>query len=267
VEIREFFEFHSPVLEMNEPRHNKILGIFARSMNNPVSCFRVWSLGTAGACAVQEPGYSIVLGELDQQQCHMIAAQAHRFDFPGVVGPDRTATWFAEHVGGLGIAFAERIPLQIRVIRSKPHYPGGQGAPRAATSADADLVIKWLLEFAREATPYEPLPMIERIRKGVAECRYMFWTVNSVPVSIAGIVRRTNHGAAISNVYTPPGLRRRGYAGSVTAALVERVYGEGKQFACLYTDPRNPFSNRCYARVGFEPVCASWHYLRGQGRP
>jgi hypothetical protein len=40
---------------------------------------------------------------------------------------------------------------------------------------------------------------------------------------------------------TPPELRGRGYAGSVTAALVERIYAEGKSFACLYTDLRNPF--------------------------
>ena len=89
MEIREFFEFHSPVLEMNEPRHNKILAIVARAANNPISALRIWSLGSAGACAVQEPGRPIVLGELDQQQCHIIAAQAHEIDFPGVIGPDR----------------------------------------------------------------------------------------------------------------------------------------------------------------------------------
>lgn len=46
-------------------------------------------------------------------------------------------------------------------------------------------------------------------------------------------------------------------AGSVTAALVERAYAEGKAFVCLYTDLRNPASNRCYAKVGFAPVCGS----------
>jgi hypothetical protein len=109
VEIREFFEFHSPVLEMNQPRHNRILAIVARAANNPISALRIWSLGSAGACAVQEPGRPIVLGELDQQQCHIIAAQAHEIDFPGVIGPDRTATWFADYAQRLGIAFASKI--------------------------------------------------------------------------------------------------------------------------------------------------------------
>jgi predicted GNAT family acetyltransferase len=27
---------------------------------------------------------------------------------------------------------------------------------------------------------------------------------------------------------------------------------------------RNPFSNRCYAKIGFEPVCSSLHYVRAK---
>jgi predicted GNAT family acetyltransferase len=94
------------------------------------------------------------------------------------------------------------------------------------------------------------------------ESRHFFWTVEDEPVSMAGIVRRTRHAAAIASVYTPPELRGRGYAGSVTAAVVERVFAEGKSIGCLYTDLRNPFSNRCYAKIGFKPVCCSWHYPR-----
>ena len=68
--------------------------------------------------------------------------------------------------------------------------------------------------------------------------------------------------AAIAVVYTPPPLRGRGYAGSVTAALVEKAFAEGKSMACLYTDLRNPFSNRCYAKIGFKPVCDAAHISR-----
>src|SRR5262249_6751434 len=76
----------------------------------------------------------------------------------------------------------------------------------------------------------------------------------------AGIVRRTRHAAAIAGVYTPPALRGRGYARSVTAAVVERIFAEGKIAACLYSDLRNPSSNRCYAKIGFQPGCCFWHY-------
>jgi len=47
--------------------------------------------------------------------------------------------------------------------------------------------------------------------------------------------------------------------------LVARIYAEGRTIACLYTDLRNPFSNRCYAKIGFRPVCTSLHFHRRLG--
>jgi predicted GNAT family acetyltransferase len=79
---------------------------------------------------------------------------------------------------------------------------------------------------------------------------------------MAGIVRRLKHSAAITGVYTPAELRGRGYAGSVTAAMVERIQAEGRATACLYADLSNPASNRCYAKIGFRPVCGSSHFYR-----
>jgi GNAT superfamily N-acetyltransferase len=261
VEIKDFAQYHAPVLETNEARHNLILAILARAVSDPAHAIRAWSFGAAGACAAQNSGWPIVLGELDEQQCYALVEQARDIDFPGVVGPDQTAGWFADCAGELGISFAEPIPQQIQAIRSSPHYPGAPGVSRPVTPSDTALVAKWLLAFSQEATPHDPTPNREKLEKAASNGQYLFWIVKNEPVSIAGIVRRTKHGAAIADVYTPPGLRGRGYAGSVTAALVERIYTEGKLFVCLYADLRNPFSNRCYAKVGFTPVCASWHYV------
>ena len=81
-------------------------------------------------------------------------------------------------------------------------------------------------------------------------------------VLLAAIARRLRNAASIAPVYTPPEQRGRGYAGSVTAAVGERIFAEGRTAACLYTDLRNPISNRCYAKIGFRPYCDSWHYLK-----
>jgi RimJ/RimL family protein N-acetyltransferase len=262
VDIKGFAQFHTPSLEIDEVRNNLILTILAKAQHNPACIFRAWSLGAPGACAVQNSGRPIVLGELDRQQCCALADQVRDLDFPGVVGSGQTAVWFAERAGALGIDFADPIPQQIHVIRGDPRYPGADGVSRVVASSDEGLVAEWLLEFSREALPHEPEPDRKKIQKASHDGQHMFWTVNNLPVSIAGIVRQTKHGVAIGNVYTPPRFRGQGYAGSVTAALIERAYAGDKLFVCLYTDLRNPFSNRCYAKVGFEPVCASWHYPR-----
>jgi predicted GNAT family acetyltransferase len=118
------------------------------------------------------------------------------------------------------------------------------------------------MAFKREATPHDPAPSRQQLERIAGEGRHMFWVVDGQPVSMAGIARRTRSTAAIAAVYAPPSLRGRGYAGSVTAALVERVFAEGRTTACLYTDLRNPFSNRCYAKIGFKPMHSSWHFPR-----
>jgi predicted GNAT family acetyltransferase len=79
---------------------------------------------------------------------------------------------------------------------------------------------------------------------------------------MAGIVRGGRNFGSIGFVYKPVEFRGRGYAGSVTAAAADQIFAQGKSIACLYTDLRNPASNRCYARVGFEEVCESWFFQR-----
>lgn len=260
----EFTEHHRPALERDEAKHNIILATLDRLAAEHPPNLRRWTLGAPGACAVQTAGYPIVLGELTPAQCRTLADQTRDLEYPGVVGPDQTAQCFAERAVALGLTFLEPIAQRIHVLRDKPNYPGAPGHARVIGPADAERFADWTTAFLRDAVPYDPLPSREHLAQIAAEGRHQFWIVGGEPVSMAGIVRRTRHAAAVAGVYTPPALRGRGYAGSVTAAVVERIFAEGKTAACLYTDLRNPASNRCYAKIGFKPVCRSWHYPRAR---
>ncbi len=141
-------------------------------------------------------------------------------------------------------------------------HPGCPGYARRAKASDATLLADWLIAFSAEAVPDDPVPMRAELEQVASEGRHMFWVVEGEPVSMAGIVRRTRTTAAIAAVFTPPAHRGRGYAGAVTAEVAKRIFADGKAAACLYTDLRNPASNRCYARIGFEPVCDAWVYPR-----
>ena len=231
-------------------------------MDRQSSDVMTWSLGSPGQCAIMSPGRPILLAELDEAQCGSLAEQTASLDYPGVVGPGGTAQWFAERAMELGVTFLEPNPRQIHVLRDKPKYPGAPGHARLIGPADVEQFADWTIAFLHEAVPHNPIPSREHLVQTAAEGQHQFWIVDGEPVSMAGIARRTRHAAAIAGVYTPPGLRGRGYAGSVTAAVVERIFAEGKTAACLYSDLRNPFSNRCYAKIGFKPACRSWHYPR-----
>lgn len=262
--IEEFIAQHGAALEAaGEARHNLMLAILAGAAGASDAKVRLWSFGRPGACALQSPGRPVVLGELGAAECRRFAEMLSADDFPGVVGPDRTAVWFADHAATLGMKFVERIPQQILALDARPRQPGAAGAPRPVAQDEAGLFADWRLAFAREATPQDPAPERAALEKIAVSGDHLFWAVDGAPVSVASIGRRTRSGAVINGVYTPPAQRGRGYAAAVTAALVEKGYAEGKSFACLYVDRRNPASNRCYAKLGFAPVCDAWHCVRG----
>jgi GNAT superfamily N-acetyltransferase len=261
--LEEFAARHMPALEADEARYNLILGLVAAALKSPEPSLRYWSLGEGGACAIQTPGKPLALGAVGEGACRRFAEMCRNDDFPGVGGSGDTALRFAEHAAGLGIAFSERIPLQILALRGPPRAPVVEGEARPLAAGDTDIFCEWRAAFAREATPWEPLGDRKVLEDAATRGTHLLWVVDGAPVAIASIGRRTQNAAVINGVYTPPERRGRGYAAALTAALVDRGYAEGKAFACLYVDQRNPASNRCYAKLGFAPVCEAWHCVRG----
>jgi RimJ/RimL family protein N-acetyltransferase len=260
--FQEFVEFHLPALEADEVRFNLPAGIMAAAAKHCPSGFLYWTLGAPGHCAIQSPDRPLVLGALNRDECQRLARETKHIAYPGVIGTDSTARWFVEEASSLGIAFQEPEPQRIHALREPPRYPDAEGAPRAATIADTPLLFEWMLAFRQEAVPHDVPPQWEKVGNAAANGRFLFWTVDGAPVSLAGVARELKTVSAIGPVYTPPGMRSRGYAGAATAALCERLFAQGKSAACLYTDLRNPYSNRCYAKIGFKPYCDSWYYLR-----
>jgi GNAT superfamily N-acetyltransferase len=263
MELQEFVEFHRPALERDEARYNLILGLLGRMLETEQANVRLWTIGAPGECAMQTPGYPLILGQLTAAQCQAFAEATLNLDYPGVVGLDPIVPLFVERANELGVKFKETIPQTIQALHCRPIYPNVSGTARVVGHGDVALFSEWLLAFFREVVPHEPVPSRDRLESTATAGNYQFWVVDGEPVAMAGIVRRSRHAAAIAGVYTSPALRNRGYGGAATAAAAEAVFAEGRTAACLYTDLRNPASNRCYAKIGFKPVCRAWHYLRG----
>jgi RimJ/RimL family protein N-acetyltransferase len=253
--LAEFTATHEAALERSAARHIMMLGLLETARGDDSSCPLTWSLGAPGQCAMMRPGAPLLLGDLDQAQCHAFAETVAEVPYPGVVGPDRTAPWFCERAVALGARFIEPMPQRMHALTEKPVYPGSPGNARLASADDADLLTDWMKEFLREATPHDEPPSREQMARKIPEGRYFLWVVDSEPVSTAAIVRRTRTAGGIAAVYTPAPHRAKGYAGSVTAAVAEHLFGEGRTMACVNTDLRNPASNRCYEKIGFRPVC------------
>jgi GNAT superfamily N-acetyltransferase len=265
MELADFVALHGPALEADTARHNLILGILDRAQTVADHRLQLWSLGTPGACALKtpHPGRGIALGELDRTQCEALAGITADVDYPSVIGPDDTPKWFVEAAEALGIRF-DPVPRAQRIyaLSRPPSRPQVRGRVRLATAEDVDLAHAWAAAFVMEATPEEGILSRQHSEEWVAGGRCFLWEVDGAPVSIAGLGRRIKDCASIAPVYTPPERRSRGYAGAVTAAVVDVIFAEGRSTACLYTDLANAASNRCYTKLGFTPVCDAWLYLR-----
>jgi GNAT superfamily N-acetyltransferase len=235
MDLEQFAEWHVPALEGDDVRFNLLIAVIPSAVNEKPAGFRYWTLGGPGHCAIQWPGRAIVLGNLDRDECGELARTTIPIEYPGVVGSDETPRWFVQQAAAMGADFEEPIPQRIHVLSEPPRYPGVPGSARAVRADDAPLLFEWLVAFHDEAVPHDPPPRQADIEKAAASGRFLFWTVDDVPVSVAAIARRLRHVGAVSSVYTPPGQRGRGYAGSATAAVVEQLFAEGKSAACLYT--------------------------------
>src|SRR5262249_8891930 len=129
------------------------------------------------------------------------------------------------------------------------HAPHGR-RPGPATAADRDLLLAWLNAFHAEVGPEGPNQAERVVSDQIGYGGLLLWEHEGRPVSVAGRNRAAAGQSRIGPVYTPPGLRGRGYGGAVTAAVTQAALDAGAEGAVLFTDLANPTSNTLYQRLG-----------------
>lgn len=164
-----------------------------------------------------------------------------------------------------GAGTETRMRQRIYSLTQVTPVQGVSGRMRPVAEEDRGLLVGWLTDFRAEALSGDQRFDVERVvdlrLSGQATGRtgLFLWEDGdpAVPVSLVGFGGFTPNGARIGPVYTPPDLRRRGYASALTAGVSAWLLSRGRRFCFLYTDQSNPTSNRIYADVGFRPVCDS----------
>jgi len=179
-------------------------------------------------------------------------------DLPCAIGRREEVTAFARAwQSRAGVLGRPGMMQRMYVLHAvQPHHQVS-GTMRVAGPGDHDLVLRWFEAFEREAIPAEARQGNEAARESVSrrlEDGAIFLWIDGAPVSLAG-ARQFGEGVArIERVYTPPELRRRGYAGMLTARASQYMLDSGCTACCLFTDLSNPTSNHIYAEVGYTPL-------------
>lgn len=271
-----FLEKAQNYLERQESANNLMLGLALKIEKNPKPYGNTPYLATVedGAglalAAVMTPPYNLVIYSDREHPEEAVQAVGQNllndnWPVPGVNGPSVTSKCFAERWAQLAkVPCLDGMCLRVYELHEVTFPAQPQGAFRQAVESDVALVAEWLSAFNDEALPNDPDTDTLAMAKGrVAEGAFYLWE-NEVPVTMAATARPTRNGITVNAVYTPPQLRRRGYASACVAALSQRMLEQGWTFCSLFTDLSNPVSNSIYQKVGYRPVCDYDEYKFGQ---
>jgi len=182
-----------------------------------------------------------------------IAADAP--DLPGVIGDAASAArfagcWTEQRGTGAEPVEGQRI-YQLEALRP-PH--GVPGELRCATVADLDLVLSWFHGFEADTGSVGPKVFDEVIRRRIASGEIWLWHHDGADVAMVRISDTVARNVRVGFVYTPPSVRRRGYAGAAVAAVSAMVLADRADTCVLYTQLSNPTSNGIYRRIGYEAI-------------
>jgi len=213
--------------------------------------------GPVGGAFVHTPAFPVIVtsmaGEAVTELARELAASGRRIS--GLNAEAQAAQAFADawrqRTGD--VATVHRLMRLHRLEMLVRPDPGPQGKPRVADERDRDLLIEWSGAFLREVGD-EARHLAGAVDERLGYGGLTVWEARGTPVSMAGITRIVHAMARVGAVYTPPGLRGRGYAGGVTAAVSQAALDAGAAEVVLYTDLANPTSNALYERLGYRPV-------------
>jgi predicted GNAT family acetyltransferase len=265
-DVAAFLDRAGGFLAEREAEHNLILGLSSTLARDPHAYGSDPYLATAeedgsvAAAALRTPPYNLVLSESDDDRTWAaFATDAHDVDpaLTGVLAPvagvsQFIAAWRGLAGGEARLARSQRI-YRVAAISDVDDAPGSM---RSFAAADCPLALDWLEAFFEEEFGDRDAVAAEGTlhnRVSDPEGGVVLWEDDSVPVSLAAFGGPTPTGIRIGPVYTPPDLRRRGYATALTAALTRSLL-ERHRFCFLFTDLANPTSNGIYMRIGYVPV-------------
>lgn len=243
--------------ERTEAEHNLLIGMAVRAAH-PSDGAWVRALYDGDAlvgAALQMGPQNVMVTTMPDPALDALcdALRAEGRDVPGVAGPHEVAHRFAARWSartGTRTEVTMRQGLyELAALRPPAGVPGRL---REATSADLALALAWTDGFNDDARipPEHRGGTVATVTARVRAGGLFFWETDA-PVCMTLRGASTLRGGRVTGVYTPPALRRHGYASACVAAVSRRLLDDGWDRCFLFTDLANPTSNKIYSDIGY----------------
>ncbi len=267
--VSSFAERATPWLVQSEAENNLVLSIVDQLKHTSSNASQPYLVtieesGHMVGAAFRTPPFKLGLTRMPHGAIPALVndvSQAYE-ELPAVMGPPAQVRAFAEAWANCknkqATAGMRHRIYELRHVQFPASMPPGE--MRLAGNQDIEVLVGWLIEFAREAnvgTPHGRAFAENHINNKT----FFVWEDEGELRTSAVFAGRTPHGVRIGFVYTPPRFRGRGYASACVATVSQRALDGGNQFCCLYADLSNPTSNDIYQRIGYTPVCDVADYI------
>lgn len=210
--------------------------------------------GTLVGAALRTSPYPMLLSPMPVDAARAVGRHVREVD-PGLsalLGPRAETRAFLEAGGWSARLFMEEHLRVLGTFVAPPHPAPGHA--RLAEEADLDLLVEWHEQFVIDARLAIPVTA-ERVRAIITDRVLWLWEDGGRPVAMAGhaplVTTPGGTVARIGPVFTPAGLRGRGYGTAITAAVVDVLLPQSDAIM-LFADAANPASNSVYQRLGFD---------------
>ncbi|QNL50613.1 hypothetical protein H8S90_03130 [Olivibacter sp. SDN3] len=249
------------VLLQHELANNLIIGVCNQIANQTAPSeesqfINVFQGRQVMASAIKTPAKAVLaLVTCDKEPIKLIAKHftQHYSGLKGVVGPLHEAETFiscfpkpVQQVKGL---YLYGLNETRRVLSTEGQF-------KQATIGHFEQLSQWAMQFYDQVGLFPPKSeetICKLIRALITSGSLFCWVKETKPVSMAAIIRQTDHISIIGLVYTPLEARGRGYAANCVKQLSEHILAKGN--ACgLFTDKDYPASNRIYQSIGYLQV-------------
>ena len=264
-DVNEFYNLVSDFLLKNEAENNLLFSILNTLKINPKRYGEEKPVLTIvkendkiKLVSLRTPPYNQLLSYTDDINSIDFLAKKllqKNIELPGVLGFKKGAEKFAQ-------LWCEKKKLKLQIIRNERIYKLEKVAEETlghrdfiiGTEINQSLILNWLKKFILEALPETTVAQITRSQEALVEDiknKKVFLLMDKDKVvSMARKAGKTPSGNLVNLVYTPPELRRRGYATECVAKISKMLLEEGNKYCFLFTDLSNPTSNSIYLKVG-----------------
>ncbi len=276
-DINKFYDLAFPFL-LNHEIENGLLLVILNSLKRNIHRYgedqplllTLTKRNNIKLITIRTPPYDLLISYTDELDIIEILVEylfKRKEKLPGVLGFKEAADKFAR-------LWCKKSNLDSYLLRNERVFKLeevsedtlGINKFHVATKEYEKIVLKWAREMLKEALSDITKKELDR---NINNFKEEFESNNSQifllfddnePVSMARKAGKSPNGNAINLVYTPPSLRRRGYATECVAKLSKVLLEEGNNYCFLFTDLSNPTSNSIYQKIGYRPVIDENHY-------